>query len=306
MQAERVGADLERLQPGLSVEFRHLISDGDRVTDRPLAEVGGKGLFTKVVDQAVLEAHCDIAVHSLKDVPAELPKGLQLIATPRREDPRDVLITRHDAAGPADLPEGAVLGTSSPRRAAQARALRPDLRIELLRGNVPTRIERTLDPAGPYDATLLAAAGLNRLGLGEQHPRLVDPDAVLPAVAQGALGIVCRSTDAWTLRRCLRLNHAATNAAVTAERELVHGLGADCHSPIAVLAEPVPPPPGVGRRANDAHWFRFRARVCSPDGSTVLRFDERCKPSALRRLVKDAAASLTQQGARDVLRDAAG
>ena len=282
-----------------------MVSDGDRVTDRPLAEVGGKGLLTKVVDEAVLGGHCDIAVHSLKDVPAELPKGLQLIATPPREDVRDVLITRHDVATLTELPPHSVLGTSSPRRAAQVRALLPGVRVELLRGNVPTRIERVMDPAGSFDATLLAAAGLNRLGLSERHGCAVPADAVLPAVAQGALGIVARASDAWTLRCCLRLNHAPTNMAVTAERELVHRLEADCHSPIAVLVEPTPPPAGVAtQRSSNRYWTRLRARVCRPDGTHTLAFDGRCKAAQLRRLVKDAVADLERQGARDVLREA--
>ena len=306
LQAEMVGRALQRLHPELEVSYRHLTSDGDRIQDRPLAAVGGKGLFTKVVDDAVLDGHCDVAVHSLKDVPADLPPGLQLVATPRRADPRDVLITRHDAAALADLPPSAVVGTSSPRRAAQVRTILPGARIELLRGNVQTRIAKVLDPEGSYDATLLAAAGLGRMGLLKDHPRLLEPDAMLPAASQGALGIVCRATDDLTLRRCLRLNHAATSTAVTAERELVHRLGADCHSPIAVLACPIDPPAAAGpiTRNADAHWFRLRARVISADGRRVVDFDDHCKTDALRRLVKAAAKALEAGGAREILKAA--
>ena len=294
LQAEMVGRALQRVDPGLAVEYRHLTSDGDRVLDRPLAEVGGKGLFTKVVDDAVLCGLCDVAVHSLKDVPSELPTGLQLVATPRRADPRDVLVTRHDANTVGALPKTAVIGTSSPRRAAQVRALLPGARIELLRGNVQTRIVKTLDPHGPYDATLLAAAGLGRLGLLKDHPRLLAVGDMLPAVAQGALGIVCRADDDLTLRRCLRLNHAATHTAVTAERALVHALGADCHSPIAVLAHPV-----------EGSVFRLRARVMSVDGRRMAGFDDCCAVGSLRRLVARAVAELEAGGAREILREAA-
>ncbi len=301
-----VGAGLSRLHPRVEVRYVWVESEGDRVTSGPLSSVGGKGLFTKAVEQAVLSGEADLAVHSMKDIPAddETP-GLQIAAVPRRADVRDVLVSRHGSASLSALPRGASVGTSSPRRAAQVLRARPDLTIEVIRGNVGTRISRATTGVGP-DATLLAAAGLSRLGLHEHLSGVLPVDAVLPAAAQGALGIQCRRDDHISLTRCLPLNDPTTSTAVHAEREVVAGLGADCHSPIAVLAEQVDPSQSRAERNADSHWFRLRARVLSSDGTALLSFDERCKTRELRRLVASAVAELTGQGAVDLLRGCEG
>ena len=302
-----VAKALRRLHPQLEVEFHWVLSEGDRVTEGSLAEVGGKGLFTRSVDAAVADGVADLAVHSLKDLPvdpAEATPGLVLAAVPKRAVVHDCLISRENYAGLGDLPESAVVGTSSPRRAAQLRHARADLDVRLIRGNVDTRLQKVLAPDGGYDASLLAAAGLRRLKLKQHTDQPLPPDQVLPAASQGAIGLRCRATDHVTLTRCLPLNSAASSTAVMHERELVRLLGADCYSPIAVLAEPVDPAHTRAKRNADSHWFRLRARVCSADGQKVLDIDEKCKTSDMRRCVKDVAQRLLDDGAAELLRDA--
>lgn len=297
-----VGAGLSRLHPKIEVRYVWVESEGDRITTGPLSEVGGKGLFTKAVERAVLSGEADLAVHSMKDIPAdEETPGLQIAAVPRRADVRDVLVSRHGATSLSALPAGACVGTSSPRRAAQVLRARPDLTVEVIRGNVGTRINRATTGAGP-DATLLAAAGLSRLGLHEHLGGVLSVESMLPAAAQGALGIQCRRDDHISLTRCLPLNDPTTSTAVHAEREVVAALGADCHSPVAVFAEQVDPSKSRAERNADSHWFRLRARVLSSDGSELVSFDERCKTRELRRLVATAVSGLTGQGAVDLLR----
>ena len=288
----------------MEVEFHWVTSTGDQIKRGSLAEVGGKGLFTASVDQAVLEGKADLAVHSLKDLPvdpAESLPGLKLAAVPKRAAVQDCLVSAERYASLADLPEGAVVGTSSPRRAAQLQAARPDLKVCLLRGNVDTRLDKVLDPNGPFDAAVLAVAGLKRLGLGEHADRILPVEQMLPAASQGALGLRCRATDHVTLTRCLPLNAASSSTAVTHERELIRLLGADCYSPIAVLAEPIDPAKTQARRNADSHWFRLRARVCSADGRHVIEADEQCKTAEMRRLVKQVAQQLIDQGAKELL-----
>ncbi|MEM8782740.1 MAG: hydroxymethylbilane synthase [Planctomycetota bacterium] len=306
VQAEAVGRWLGK-RHGVDVKYEWIVSDGDRVKDRPLSEIGGKALFTKAVDEALLSRRADVAVHSLKDVPTTPTPGLQLAATPRRGPIADVLVTRSSLLGVeslTELPDGALVGTSSPRRAAQLRAAHPGLRIGLLRGNVETRLASVRGAGAKLDATLLAAAGLERLGITDHAGRVQDLDAMMPAASQGALALICRGDDHDSLTRCLPLNHAETSTAVTAERELVDRLGADCHSPVAVLCEPVDPSQTVAKRNSDSHWFRLRAKVVSIDGTRVARFDDRSKTRDLRRLVKAAAAALAAEGAAEILKDA--
>lgn len=296
-----VGAGLKRLHPHLELRFVWVESEGDKVKTGPLSAVGGKGLFTKAVERVVLSGEADLAVHSMKDMPAdEETAGLQIAAVPRRADVRDVLVSRTGAASIADLPEGASLGTSSPRRAAQVLRARPDLRVEVIRGNVGTRIEKATQGPGP-DATLLAAAGLSRLGLHEHLGGAVSVEDMLPAASQGALGIQCRRDDHVSLTRCLPLNCAQTSTAIHAERGVVAGLGADCHSPVAVLAQQVDPSKTQAKRNADAHWFRLRARVLSSDGSELLEIDEACKTRELRRLVAGSVKDLLGRGAGELL-----
>lgn len=225
---------------------------GDRVQDRPLAEIGGKALWTKELDAALIDGRIDCAVHSMKDVETLLREGIALSAMLPRADVRERLL---GAARVADLPEGALVGTSSPRRAAQLRALRPDLRTEILRGNVATRMAKV--EAGTVDATLLAAAGLDRLGVNAGH--LVPLEEMLPASAQGAVGITARAGDEATLALLTAINHAETYEAVSLERGFLAALNGTCHSPVAALAR------------LDGDIVHFRAEILAEDGSERMK-----------------------------------
>jgi len=303
-QTELVGKALNKLHPKIEVKYLWVETEGDQAVDESLADRGGKGLFTKDVEKKVLSGEADLAVHSLKDLPASDTTGLVLAAISKRADARDCLVTPGGCASIQELAKGAVVGTASPRRAAQLLRLRPDLSIGLLRGNVQTRLDKVLHPTGNrvYDATLLAVAGLKRLGLGEYAQQVIAFQDVMSSACQGALAVQCRANDHVTLTRCLPLNNAETATAVHAERQVVAGLGGDCHSPIAVLAEQSKEPPTPAKRNADAHWFRLRVRVLSNDGKQCLELDEQVKTKDLRRLVKRAIKDLTAQGARDLLK----
>jgi hydroxymethylbilane synthase len=230
-QAEHVKALLE--QQGHEVSLLGMTTKGDQILDRSLSKVGGKGLFVKELEAALEEGRADLAVHSLKDVPMELPPGFVLACVMEREDPRDAFVsTRFPSL--ADLPQGAVVGTSSLRRVVLVRALRPDLRIEPLRGNVDTRL-RKLDE-GHYDAIILAAAGLKRLGLGQRIRQVFEPEQMLPAAGQGALGIEIRGDRPDLLQALAPLAHQATWLAVTAERAVSRAMGGSCSMPLAAFA----------------------------------------------------------------------
>ncbi len=299
-----IGRALNKLHPKIEVQYKWIESEGDQAVDQSLADRGGKGLFTKDVERLVLAGEADLAIHSLKDLPAADTSGLVLAAVPKRADVRDCLITPNGAQAIGDLPQGAVIGTSSPRRASQLLKLRPDLRIGLMRGNVQTRLDKVLGAAGnsPYDATLLAMAGLIRLGLKEHLQSPIPVEQVMPSACQGALAIQCRANDHVTLTRCLPLNNAEASTAVHAERQIVSGLGGDCHSPIAVLAEQSKQPPTPAKRNADAHWFRLRVRVLSADGTQCLEVDDQVKTKDLRRLVKQTVKDLLARGAKDLLK----
>ncbi len=268
-QAEHVSALLRAAHPGLEIELVPLLTQGDRIQDRTLAAIGGKGLFIKELEVALEELRADIAVHSMKDVPADLPHGLIIGAVLKRADPRDALVTTSGIARLEDLPRGAVVGTSSLRRQAQIRALRPDLRIESLRGNVDTRL-RKLDAAQEsggeaatggkrMDAIVLACAGLIRLGLGSRITARLDPKVCLPAVTQGVIGIECRQSDPATVQFLRALEDPATRKVMDAERAFAARLGGSCQSPIAAYAE------------LDADRITLRGLVAEPDGSRLLR-----------------------------------
>src|SRR3954454_16201580 len=222
-QAHWVQTQLAALGHELRIEI--IKTTGDKITDVPLAKVGTKGLFTKEIEEALLDGRADLAVHSLKDLPTELPAGLVLAAVPQREDPRDAIVGKRLA----DLPRGAKVGTSSLRRSAQLRKLRPDLPVESVRGNLDTRL-RKLDE-GQYDAIVLAAAGLKRLGWGDRIAEILPPELMCPAVGQGALAIETRPSGAG-FDACRSLDHGATHAAVRAERGLLGALGGGCQVPI--------------------------------------------------------------------------
>ncbi|MEX0607468.1 MAG: hydroxymethylbilane synthase [Halofilum sp. (in: g-proteobacteria)] len=287
-QAESVAERLEALHPGIETELVGIRSEGDRVLDRPLAAIGGKGLFVKALEDALLDDRADIAVHSMKDVPAdtEAPAGLHLPVIVARESPYDAFLSqRYD--DPRALPEGAVLGTSSPRRMSQLLHYLPGCAVRDLRGNVNTRLARL--EAGDYDAIVLAVAGLERLGMGECITAPLDPALCLPAIGQGALGIECRAGDAAIEPLIAPLSDAATSDCVHAERAVSRALGGSCLSPIAAHGQIK----GDGR-------LHLAARVGAPDGSRLVGGEiegVRDDPEALgfelgRRLQADGADEL--------------
>ena len=227
-------ARLKAAHPDLELVEEQVVTTGDKIQDRPLSEVGGKGLFVKEIEEALLERRADIAVHSIKDVPATLPEGLAITCIPQREDPRDVLVApRYGTL--ADLPKGAKIGTSSLRRAANLLAVRPDLEIVPLRGNVDTRLRKV--DAGEADGIILARAGLVRLGLADRATEVLSPEVSLPAVGQGALGIESRVDDEATVRLLAVLADEVTSRCVHAERGVLAALGADCKTPLGAYAE---------------------------------------------------------------------
>jgi len=296
-QAEMVGRALEKLNTGLTVDYRWIESEGDQMEGRPLADRGGKSLFTRAVSRELLAGKADIAVHSLKDLGAEQPAGLTLAAIPRRGEVRDCLISPHPGSI-ADLPAGATVGTASPRRAAQLKHLRPDLALQLLRGNIETRIRRVLEERR-HDATLLAAAGLHRAGLLEHTTRPVPVETILPAPAQGALAIECRIDDHTTLTRCLPLNHTESAEAVHGERRLIAGLGGNCHSPIAALITPAEGEDG-------AVGYRVRIKALHPKGERVIEHDAWAAAGELTDEIDRILKSLDAQGARALIREGTG
>lgn len=290
-QSEWVKARLESLAPKVSVRIEVIKTSGDIMRDAPLSAIGGQGAFTKELEVALLDRRIDVAVHSLKDLPTIVPEGLSITATPEREDPRDALVLRAGAeAGGGSLKglaPGAVVGTSSLRRVAQLRHLRPDVRVKDLRGNVDTRL-RKLDGGG-YDALILASAGLRRLGLGARIGAAIPPEEMLPAVGQGALGVETRDDDAATNALVSRLDDPRTRAAVLAERALLRSLGGGCQIPIAAHATVAD-----GRMSLDG-------LVASPDGSRVLRGRLEGGAGEAAALGEALAAQLKERGADALL-----
>ncbi|HEX8719103.1 MAG TPA: hydroxymethylbilane synthase, partial [Pyrinomonadaceae bacterium] len=279
------------LEPGVSVRIEIFKTTGDVRLDVPLSAIGGQGAFTKELEVALLDGRVDVAVHSLKDLPTVTPDGLAITATPEREDPRDALVLRAGSVGEGasldNLAPGAVVGTSSLRRIAQLKHLRPDVRIKDLRGNVDTRL-RKLDE-GEYDALILASAGLRRLGLGARVSAAIPPDVMLPAVGQGSLGIETRADDRETNALVSRLDDRRTRAAVLAERALLRSLGGGCQVPIAAHATV-----SDGRLSLDG-------LVATLDGAEVLR--DRLEGDAAEpdRLGEALAARLVERGASRLL-----
>tara|TARA_R100000656_G_scaffold17752_4_gene16569 strand:+ start:68 stop:1003 length:936 start_codon:yes stop_codon:yes gene_type:complete len=288
-QAEYVQKRLEALHPGLRVELVRIKTQGDKILDTPLAKIGGKGLFVKELEEAMMDGRADIAVHSMKDVPMELPEGMALPVICEREDPRDAFVSNHyDSL--MGLPEGARLGTSSLRRQSQAMANRPDLKVSSLRGNVQTRLGK-LD-AGEFDAIILASAGLKRLEMHERIRYDMPPEESLPAVGQGAVGIECRADDADTRALLAPLSDALTWDRVTAERAMNRRLEGGCQVPIA----------GFALLEDDGQLW-LRGLVASEDGTTVLRAEARAPRADARALGIGIAESLLEQGADRILRE---
>ena len=285
-QAEYVKASLELAHPGLLVSLVPMVSRGDKLLDAPLAKIGGKGLFVKELETALLENEADIAVHSMKDVPMDFPAGLGLFCICEREDPRDAFVS-NTFASLDELPAGSVVGTSSLRRQAQLLARRPDLTLNFLRGNVNTRLAK-LD-AGEYDAIILAAAGLIRLGFAARIRDCISVEASLPAGGQGAVGIECRSADVQIQALLAPLHHRETALRVTAERALNKHLNGGCQVPIACYA------------LLEGEQLWLRGLVGQPDGSQLLCAEARAASQDGEALGVQVAGALLAQGAAGTL-----
>jgi hydroxymethylbilane synthase len=289
-QAREVEARLAAAHPpgAYAYDIRIIRTSGDRIQDRPLAEVGGnKGFFTKEIEEALLAGEIDIAVHSMKDMPTLLPPGLVVSCYLPRQDVRDAFIGR-GVASMAELPAGAVVATSSLRRQAQVRRLRPDLHVEALRGNVETRLKKLAD--GVAQATILAMAGLNRLGLQDRVSSPLPVDVMLPAVAQGAVGVESRADDFPIMRLIAAINDQPTGLAVAAERAFLAKLDGSCRTPIAGLAE------------FDEKGLLFRGMILTPDGREWHETLRRGRPEEAIRLAEDAAAELLARAGPNFLR----
>jgi hydroxymethylbilane synthase len=287
-QAEHIKERLAALHAGLAIELLPLTTRGDELLDRRLDSAGGKGLFVKELETAMAEGRADLAVHSIKDVPADLPPGFALAAISAREDPRDVLVSSK-IKSLAELRQGVVIGTSSLRRSAQIAERHPGVEVRLLRGNVDTRLAK-LD-RGEYDAIVLAAAGLTRLGLEARITRRLEADEMLPAPGQGALGIECVAGRAEVAALLAPLGHAPTTLCVRAERAVSRALGGSCALPLAAYAELL------------ASGIRLRALVASTDGRRVVRCDLQGDAADPLGLGERAADELRRQGAEEILGD---
>ncbi len=286
-QAEHVKSCLQAIKPGLEVRLNVIKTKGDIILDVPLAKVGGKGLFVKEIEEALLNDEADLAVHSMKDVPMELPEGLILGCVPPREDPTDCLLS-HKYDSVAALPPNACVGTSSLRRQAQLLAQRPDLRIESLRGNVDTRLRKLQE--GMYDAIILASAGLNRLGLSAPYMHTLDPQIFLPAVGQGALGIECRENDYELFTILAEMEDSATRVCVEAERGFLAGLEGGCQVPIAGHA-----------RLLDDDTLCLEGLVAEVDGSRILRCSKNGHTSQARQWGLELAEEILELGGKGIL-----
>lgn len=285
-QAEHVQARLEALHPELKVSLLTMKTRGDKLLDAPLAKVGGKGLFVKELEAGLLDGRADLAVHSLKDVPVQFPDGLELALVMEREDPRDAFVSnRYDSL--AAMPAGSLVGTSSLRRQTQIRARHPELEVDWLRGNVNTRLAK-LD-AGNYDAIILAASGLKRLGFDDRIRTEIPPEECLPAIGQGVLGIEIRSDDEQLREWIAPLAHAETTLRVTAERALNQTLNGGCQVPIA------------GYAVLEQGEIYLRGLVGEPDGSKILRAEVRGSSERAHDLGVELAQQLIAQGADRIL-----
>lgn len=287
-QAEHVAQRLRAAHPGLDVELVRMSTRGDRILDTPLAKVGGKGLFVKELENGLLAGEADIAVHSMKDVPVDCPTGLHLAVICEREDPRDALVSEK-AGSLSELPQGSVVGSASLRRQCQVLARYPGLEVRTLRGNVNTRLAK-LD-AGDYDAIILAAAGLHRLGLAARIRRAMPPEESLPAIGQGALGIECRVRDPEVNELISVLEHRETRVTVAAERAFNARLQGGCQVPIAGFAE------------LHGDTLQLRGLVGRPDGSRVVAGERTAPAAEAEDCGRLLAEELLGRGAREILRE---
>jgi hydroxymethylbilane synthase len=285
-QAEEVSRRLKSLYPDLDVQLVTLTTKGDRILDAPLAKVGGKGLFVKELEAGILAGEADIAVHSMKDVPVEFPEGLELSLIMQREDPRDAFVS-NKYQSLSELPDGALVGTSSLRRQTQIRERYPELKIDWLRGNVNTRLRKLDD--GEFDAIILAAAGLKRLGFEQRIRSYLEPEESLPAIGQGAIGIEARSDDEAVRQLIAPLADADTTLRVQAERAMNETLNGGCQVPLA------------GYAVLEGDQLYLRGLVGEPDGSVVLRSEIRGASSDAVSLGVKLAEDLISQGAGEIL-----
>ncbi len=283
----RLAAAWPELAADGAVEIVAIRTTADRITDRPLADIGGKGLFTREIDEALLDGRVDIAVHSLKDVPTWLPAGIALPCVLEREEPWDALITRGATGSLAELPAGAVVGTASLRRQAQILHRRPDLKVVTFRGNVQSRLAKLA--RGEADATILALAGLRRLGLENVATAVLAPSEMLPAVAQGAIGITCRKNDERMGVLLAAIDHALSHARVTAERSFLAVLDGSCRTPIGALAE------------IEGETLAFRGLAARADGADLVTVERRGQVSQAAALGSDAGHDLRSRAAPGVL-----
>lgn len=288
-QAHYVKSRLEELHEHLEVELITMVTKGDIILDTPLAKVGGKGLFVKELEVAMLENRADIAVHSMKDVPVDFPDGLGLAIICEREDPRDAFVS-NTYNSIDELPQGATVGTCSLRRQCQISAARPDIKIKELRGNVGTRLQKLDD--GQYDAIILAAAGLKRLKLDARIQSFIEPEASLPAVGQGAVGIECRVNDQRVLDLIQPLNHSDTADRVKAERAMNLALEGGCQVPIGSYC--------VITQDNQLY---LRGLVGKPDGTQIIRAEIRGERSQAVEMGEELATELLKAGAQEILAD---
>jgi hydroxymethylbilane synthase len=288
-QANWTKAQLEKRWPGLVVDLVPIKTTGDKILDVPLAKIGGKGLFTKELDEALVDGRIDLAVHSLKDVPFQLPEGIDFAAIPEREDPRDAFVS--NGAKLQDLPDGARIGTSSLRRQVQLRHRFPALNLVTLRGNVDTRLRKLAE--GEFDGIILAAAGLKRLGHEQRITQILDDDIMLSAVGQGALGIVCRSNDDATRQTLAVLDDQRTRLAVSAERGLLRALGGSCQVPVA------------GKARIEGTQLIIRGLIASLDGTRVIAEEMRGPVDDAFKLGLDLGQKLLSMGAGEILAEIA-
>ncbi|MDA8213649.1 MAG: hydroxymethylbilane synthase [Nitrospiraceae bacterium] len=314
-QAEWIKSELNKLYPYMEIELNKIKTTGDKILDVPLAKVGGKGLFVKEIEEALLKGEADIAVHSMKDVPTDFPEGLHLAVITKREDPRDAFISRIHGSrftvhGFTDLPNGAVIGTSSLRRSCQLLSIRPDLKIEQLRGNLDTRL-RKLDE-GQFDAIILAAAGVKRLGWSERITEILPPEISLPAIGQGAVGIECRVDDEFINNLISQLNHNETSVCVRAERAFLKKLEGGCQVPIAAYARLLPPscPPlarggwggnNLTKGGQEGGFLVMDGLVGSVSGDRIIKGRIEGTPNDAENLGIRLAEELLSRGAKEIL-----
>lgn len=293
-QAEWIKSELQKLNPGLEIELNKINTTGDKILDVPLAKVGGKGLFVKEIEEALLRNEADIAVHSMKDVPTEFPDGLHLAVITKREDPRDAFITAVSSKkiikSFKDLPKGATIGTSSLRRSCQLLSIRPDLKIKQLRGNLDTRL-RKLDE-GQFDAIILAAAGVKRLGWAKRITEILTTEISLPAIGQGAVGIECRINDEFINNLIAPLNHPETSICVRAERAFLKKLEGGCQVPIAAYAKLLNP---------STHQLIMDGLVGSVSGDRIVNGRIEGTPNDAENLGIKLAEELLSRGAKEIL-----